>query len=137
MEDPALCASAVEEVLRFTSPLEMTPPRVALEDLAIGAVTIRRGELLSVAVGSANRDETQFRDPDVFDIARDPNKHLSFGSGIHFCLGAPLARMEGQIALTTLFRRFPGLRLAQPAGTLRWRRLLPLRGLESLPVAAS
>ncbi len=134
VEDPSLSASAVEEVLRFTSPLEMTPPRVAREDLAIGSVTIRRGELLSVVVGSANRDETQFPEPDVFDITRDPNRHLSFGQGIHFCLGAPLARMEGAIALTTLFRRFPALRLALPASALRWRKLLPLRGLEALPV---
>jgi cytochrome P450 PksS len=135
--DPSLAAPAVEEVLRFTSPLEMTPPRMAREDLTIGPATIRRGELLSVVVGSANRDESQFREPETFDIARDPNRHLSFGQGIHFCLGAPLARMEGAIALTTLFRRFPGLRLAQPASTLRWRRLLPLRGLEALPVVVA
>ena len=132
--DPALTASAIEEVLRFTSPVEMTPPRVALDDIAIGGVTIRSGDLLSVVVGSANRDTSQFRDPDTFDIGRDPNRHLSLGQGIHFCLGAPLARMEGQIALTTLFRRFPGLRLARPATALRWRSLLPLRGLEALPV---
>jgi cytochrome P450 len=131
----SLAESAVEELLRYTSPVEMTPPRVAREDVTIGSVTIRSGELLSVVVGSANRDESQFRDPDTFDITRDPNRHLSLGQGIHFCLGAPLARMEGQIALTTLFHRFPGLRLTRPAGSLRWRKLLPLRGLEALPVA--
>ena len=103
--------------------------------MTIGSVTIRRGEMVSAVLGSANRDESQFRDPDTLDITRDPNRHLSLGQGIHFCLGAPLARMEGQIALTTLFHRFPGLRLAQPAESLRWRKLLPLRGLEALPVA--
>jgi cytochrome P450 PksS len=135
VEDPALAAPAVEELLRFTSPVEMTPPRVAVEDLEIAGVAIRRGDLLTVVLGSANRDETQFRDPAVLDIARDPNRHLSFGQGIHFCLGAPLARMEGQIALATLFRRFPKVRLARPDEPPRWRPLLPLRGLAALPVA--
>jgi cytochrome P450 PksS len=113
----------------------MSPPRLAREDVTIGPVRIRRGELVSAVLGSANRDESQFRDPDTLDIGRDPNRHLSLGLGAHFCLGAPLARMEGQIALTTLFHRFPGLRLARPAESLTWRRLLPLRGLEALPVA--
>ena len=131
---PSLAADAVEELLRYTSPVEMTPPRVALEDLEIAGTKIPRGDLLTVVVGSANRDETQFPDPDRLDLARDPNRHLSLGQGIHFCLGAPLARMEGRIALTTLFARMPGLRLARPEEPPRWRPLLPLRGLESLPV---
>jgi cytochrome P450 PksS len=133
--EPALAESAVEEMLRYTSPVEMTPPRLAREDVTIGSVTIRRGEMVSAVLGSANRDESQFGDPDTFDITRDPNRHLSFGQGAHFCLGAPLARMEAQIALTTLFDRFPGLRLAQPVEALRWRKVLPLRGLEALPIA--
>jgi cytochrome P450 len=135
VEDPTLAEPAVEELLRYTSPVEMTPPRLAREDVAIGPVTIRRGEMVSAVLGSANRDESQFRDPDTLDITRDPNRHLALGAGIHFCLGAPLARMEGQIALTTLFQRFPRMRLAGPADSLRWRKLLPLRGLEALPVA--
>ena len=135
VEEPARTESAIEELLRYTSPVEMSPPRLAREDVTIGPVTIRRGELVSAVLGSANRDESQFRDPDTLDIGRDPNRHLALGLGAHFCLGAPLARMEGQIALTTLFHRFPGLRLAQPAESLPWRRLLPLRGLEALPVA--
>jgi cytochrome P450 PksS len=134
VEDPAVGASAIEELLRFTSPLEITPPSRAREDLAIGSVTIRKGELVSAVLGSANRDESQFPDPDALDIGREPNRHLALGAGIHFCLGAPLARMEGQIALTTLFQRFPRLRLAGSADALRWRKLLPLRGLEALPV---
>lgn len=135
VENPALTEPAVEEMLRYTSPVEMTPPRLAREDVTIGSVTIGRGEMVSAVLGSANHDESQFRDPDTLDITRDPNRHLALGAGIHFCLGAPLARMEGQIALTTLFHRFPSLRLAQPAASLRWRKLLPLRGLEALPVA--
>jgi cytochrome P450 PksS len=84
-------------------------------------------------LGSANRDERHFEDPDALDLARDPNRHLAFGrGGVHHCLGAPLARMEGQIALNALLRRFPGARLAPE--TLRWRRGLFLRGLERLPL---
>ena len=132
--EPDLAESAVEELLRYTSPVEMTPPRVAREDVTIGPVTIRRGEMVSAVLGSANHDESQFPDPDTLDITRDPNRHLALGAGIHFCLGAPLARMEGQVALTSLFRRFPRMRVAQPAESLRWRNLLPLRGLEALPV---
>jgi cytochrome P450 PksS len=86
-------------------------------------------------IGSANHDESQFRDPEVLDLARQPNKHVAFGQGAHFCLGASLARMEGQIALMTLFRRFPELRLKQPVESLRWRKGLIVRGLEELPVA--
>jgi cytochrome P450 len=86
-------------------------------------------------LGSANRDERHFEDPDVLDLARDPNRHLAFGrGGVHHCLGAPLARMEGQIALTALMRRFPGARLAMAPEALRWRRGLFLRGLEKLPL---
>jgi cytochrome P450 len=132
--DPELVEPAIEELLRFTSPVEMTPPRVAREDIVMGGVAIRRGDLVSAVLGSANRDESQFKDPDTLDLARDPNRHLALGQGIHFCLGAPLARMEGQIALTTLFRRFPRMRLARPAASLQWRKLAPLRGLEALPV---
>jgi len=86
-------------------------------------------------IGSANRDEKVFHNPDELDITRDPNKHLSFGHGIHFCLGAPLARLEAEIAINTLLRRIPDLRLSIPANSLRWRPSMILRGLESLPVS--
>jgi cytochrome P450 PksS len=85
-------------------------------------------------LGSANHDESQFPEPEKLDLAREPNKHVAFGQGIHFCLGAPLARLEGQIALLTLFRRFPKVRRARPADSLRWRKNLFLRALEELPV---
>jgi cytochrome P450 PksS len=133
--DPALIKPAVEELLRFTSPVDLATERYAREDVAIGGVTIPRGEMVFVALGSANRDERQFANPDALDIAREPNKHLAFGLGAHFCLGAPLARLEGQLAISTLLRRLPNLRLTRPPGQLRWRRGLLLRGLESLPVA--
>ena len=85
-------------------------------------------------LASANRDPRQFPDPDTLDLAREPNKHLAFGLGIHYCLGAPLARLEGEIAISTLLRRAPGLRLSVAPEALRWRRGLVLRGLEALPV---
>jgi cytochrome P450 len=133
--DPSLVKPAVEELLRYTSPVELATERYAREDAEIGGRTISRGELVLAVLGSANRDERYFEDPDVLDLARDPNRHLAFGrGGVHHCLGAPLARMEGQIALTALMRRFPGARLAMAPESLRWRRGLFLRGLEKLPL---
>lgn len=133
--NPALTESAIEELLRYTSPLEIASVRFVREEVTIGSVTLPRGELVSAVLGSANHDESQFPNPDTLDITREPNRHLAFGQGAHFCLGAPLARLEGQIALTTLFRRFPNLRLADAPESLRWRKSLILRGLEQLPVA--
>jgi cytochrome P450 len=133
--DPALIKPAVEELLRYTSPVEMATERYAREDAAIAGATIPRGEMVFAVLASANRDGRQFADPDTLDVAREPNKHLAFGLGPHFCLGAPLARLEAQIAINTLLRRFPDLRLAAAPAAPRWRRGLLLRGLESLPVA--
>lgn len=134
LQSPALAESAVEELLRFTSPLEIASFRLVREEVTLASVTLPPGELVSAVIGSANHDESQFPDPDDLDIARAPNRHLAFGMGAHFCLGAPLARLEGQIALTTLFRRFPKLRLAEPPDSLRWRPSLLLRALEELPL---
>lgn len=133
-KDAALAESAVEELLRYTSPLEIGSLRMAREDVSFGSTTVARGELVAAVLGSANRDERQFPEPDTLDLAREPNRHLAFGQGPHFCMGAPLARLEGRIALTTLVRRFPDFRLAQPAESLRWRKSPVLRGLEALPV---
>jgi cytochrome P450 PksS len=132
--DPALVRPAVEELLRFASPVETSTERYARQDVTIAGVTIPRGEMVFAVIASANRDERQFPDPDKLDITREPNKHLAFGLGAHYCLGAALARMEGQIALGTLLRRVPGLRLAVRPEALRWRPGLVLRGLKALPV---
>jgi cytochrome P450 len=132
--DPALIKPAVEELLRYTSPVEMATERYAREDVTMAGVTIPRGEMVFAVIASANRDERQFADPDALDVAREPNKHLAFGLGPHFCLGAPLARLEGQIAINTLLRRVPDLRLSVAPDVPRWRLGLLLRGLESLPV---
>jgi cytochrome P450 len=132
--DPALIKSAVEELLRYASPVETATERYAREDVTIAGVTIPRGALVFAVIASANRDERQFANPDTLDITREPNKHLAFGQGIHYCLGAPLARLEGQIAINTLLRRSRDLRLAVTPEAVRWRRALVLRGLEALPV---
>jgi cytochrome P450 len=133
--DPSLTKPAVEELLRYTSPVELATERYAREDVEIAGTTIPRGELVLAVLGSANRDEQYFANPDALDITRDPNRHLAFGrGGVHHCLGAPLARMEGQIAIYALLRRFPHARLAVAPEELRWRRGLFLRGLEKLPL---
>jgi cytochrome P450 PksS len=134
---PSLLRPAVEELLRFASPVETATERFAREEVTIAGVTIPRGEMVGAVIASANRDERQFADPDRLDITREPNRHLSFGLGAHFCLGAALARLEGQIAIGTLLRRAPGLRLAVEPGALRWRPGLVLRGLKALPVEVS
>jgi cytochrome P450 len=132
--DPSLIKTAVEELLRYESPLETATERYAREDVTVAGVTIPRGATVFAVIASANRDERQFPDPDALDLTREPNRHLAFGQGIHYCLGAPLARLEGQIAINTLLRRAPELRLAVPPESLRWRRGLVLRGLQALPV---
>lgn len=106
--NPALVASAVEEVMRYRSPFQIEF-RWATHDLSFAGVSIRKGQMLAAFIGSANRDESAFPDGERFDIARQPNHHLGLGSGIHYCLGAPLARMEGQIALRKIMERLPGL----------------------------
>ncbi len=132
--NPAGIKLAVEELLRYNSPVEMATERYASEDLIIAGETLPRGSLAFAVIASANRDERQFSNPDTLDLGREPNRHLAFGQGIHYCLGAPLARMEGQIAIATLLRRYPNLRLATPPAALRWRKGLVLRGLEALPI---
>jgi cytochrome P450 len=112
----------------------MTTERYAQVDVSVAGVTIPRGEMVIAVLASANRDERQFPDPNKLDLTREPNRHLSFGLGAHFCLGASLARLEGQIAINTLLRRAPDLRLAVASAALRWRPGLVLRGLEALPV---
>jgi cytochrome P450 PksS len=129
--DPALIVPAVEEMLRYASPVELAPECYPREDVALAGAVIPRGSMVFVVIGSANRDERQFDNPDVLDITREPNRHLAFGLGAHFCLGASLARLEGQIAINTLLRRAPALQLAVAPDRLRWRRGLVNRGLRN------
>lgn len=133
--DPALIKPAIEELVRFVSPVDLSTERYASENMTIHDVEIARGEMVLGAIGSANRDETRFTMPDTLDLAREPNRHLAFGQGAHYCLGAPLARLEAQIAITTLLERWPRLHLAVQPDALRWRRNAFLRGLQALPVA--
>jgi cytochrome P450 len=136
-DNPVLIKAAVEELLRYNGPLETATERYAREDTTVAGVSIPRGELVLAVLASANRDEQQFEHADRLDLGREPNPHVAFGLGIHYCLGASLARLEGQIAIATLLRRTTNLRLAAPANALRWKRGLVLRGLESLPVVFS
>jgi cytochrome P450 len=130
-EDPSLARSAVEELLRYDPPVQMTG-RVALEDIELDGATLEKGTFGLLLLGSANRDPAAFPDPDRLDLGRTDNHHLSFGFGTHFCLGAPLARLEGEVALTTLVQRGPDLALATDAP--RYKENLILRGLEALPL---
>jgi cytochrome P450 len=134
INQPMLAESAVEELLRYTNPVQFGASRIALEDIELGGVTIKKSDVVVAMLSSANRDEAVFPDPDRLDIARTPNRHLGFGLGIHFCLGAPLARMEGRIAFSKLLARFPNLRLALPRDKIRWRASPVFRGLESLSI---
>jgi cytochrome P450 len=134
-QDPTLLKPAIEELLRYNGPLYSTTSRWAREDFEIRGQQIRRGEPVLLILASANHDERVFKDTEVLDITRQANHHLAFGKGIHYCLGAPLARLEGQIALGTLLRRMPNLRLAVDPQTLTWRSGLLVRGLEQLPVS--
>lgn len=132
---PSMMPLAVEELLRYDSPLELASQRFARCDITMAGVTISKGAFVLAGLTSANRDPQQFERADLLDLAREPNHHVAFGQGIHYCLGAPLARLEAQIAFTNLLRRFPELRLALPRHALRWRKSLLFRGLEALPVA--
>ncbi|WP_437734519.1 cytochrome P450 family protein [Sorangium sp. So ce1335] len=131
---PAPIKPAVEELLRFTSPVDLATERFTTEDVAFGEHVIPRGQRVFAVLGSANHDEQVFASPERLVLDREPNRHLAFGSGVHYCLGAPLARLEAQIAFPAIVRDLPGLRLAVPRASLTWKPSLPLRGLTRLPV---
>jgi cytochrome P450 len=133
---PDKMSAAVEEFLRYDAPVPHSTFRYALEPISLGGVTIPAGAQVIINLASANRDPDRYPDPEALDIERTDTRHLAFGHGIHFCLGAPLARMEGQLALSSLLHRFPALRLAGPDDRLHWRHGdgLVLRGLTELPV---
>ena len=132
--NPSLVPSAIEELLRYAAPVNMSSPRWASEDIPLHDQVIRKGEVVFVSLIGANTDPRWFPDPEVLNIARQSNYHLAFGKGIHYCLGAPLARLEGQIALDTLLRRLPHLKLASDPEQLTWTQDFILRDLTALPV---
>ena len=132
--DNRLWPAAVEELLRFDGPVETSTSRWVRQDTEFGGRTMRRGDLMRAVITSANRDMVHFAQPDALDIGRADNRHLAFGLGAHYCLGAPLARLEGIIALQTLFDRLPAARLALSSDELAWRSGVLFRGLRLLPI---
>lgn len=133
-DDPSLMKSAVEEMLRFDGPVETSTDRFAAEDVEFRGASIPRGDIVLAVLGSADRDEDRFAAAYTLDIERENNRHLAFGKGIHHCLGAPLARLEGEIAFGTLLSRTPDLKLDATPEELAWRPGLLIRGLQKLPV---
>jgi cytochrome P450 len=131
---PEIMKTAVEELTRFTAPVLFATERWATRDLEVAGTRIPKGALILLGLGSANRDETRFARPDDLNLERADNKHLGFGQGVHYCLGAPLARLEAGIAFSVLLERLPELRLAQAPETIRWRPGLITRGLLRLPL---
>ncbi|MFF9401154.1 MULTISPECIES: cytochrome P450 [unclassified Streptomyces] len=132
--ESGLLETGIEELLRYDGPVELATWRFATEPLTLGGRDIAVGDPVLVVLAAADRDPARFEDPDTLDLARRDNQHLGYGHGIHYCLGAPLARLEGQAALATLLRRLPDLRLAVEPADLRWRGGLIMRGLRTLPV---
>ncbi|MGH7778470.1 MAG: cytochrome P450, partial [Candidatus Binataceae bacterium] len=132
--EPAILPRAIEEMLRYDGPVQSTArfPQSAVE---LGGVEIPAGSIVVIVLAAANRDPAQFPDPERFEITRDPNEHLAFGEGIHFCIGAPLARMEAAIAFGAMLERFPRMRLCEPGAKPNYKGSYFLRGLDSLKLA--
>jgi len=133
-DDPSLIDGAVEELLRYANPVSQVSPRHARETFEFRGRRIRRGDMVMPLIAAANRDPRAFERADQLDITRTPNRHLAFGLGVHYCLGSPLARIEGKLAINGLLRRFPEIELRVPRGRLRWRRSSLIRGLSELPL---
>lgn len=134
IDQPEMMIQAVEELLRYDSPVERALTRWVAQDVELAGYQLQRGDLIIAVLGSANRDEKRFEDPTKLDLARQPNPHLAFGKGAHYCLGAPLARLEAEIALNALFTRFPDLALDIAPEDLAWREVPLFRSLKKLPV---
>ncbi|MFD3455327.1 cytochrome P450 [Streptomyces sp. NPDC058691] len=134
-DERELLGTAVEELLRYDGPVELATWRFATEPLTVGGQGIATGDPVLVVLAAADRDPARFNEPDTLDLSRRDNQHLGYGHGIHYCLGAPLARLEAQSALATLLTRLPDLRLAADPAELRWRGGLIMRGLRTLPVS--
>jgi cytochrome P450 PksS len=135
--NPDLMGSALEEMLRYNGPVETPTQRWASQDIEISGVTIAAGDMVLPSLLAANRDPDVFANPDTFDIQRDPNPHVAFGQGVHYCLGAPLARLEGTIAIQALLNRFPEIRLNTSVDRLEWGESILIHGMKALPVAWS
>ncbi len=133
--NPELINTAVEEMLRYNGPVETPTLRWAFEDVELGGKVIAKGDIVMPSLLAANRDPEVFADPNRFDITRSPNPHIAFGFGIHYCVGAPLARLEGAIAINTLLRNFPAIDLAVPVEQLQWNDQLLIHGMKTLPVS--
>jgi len=127
----------VEEFLRFVTPVQFTKPRVVRKDVELGGVRLRKGDKVMPMLAAANLDPQANEKPETLDLARRPNRHVAFGTGIHFCLGHQLARIEGACALQALFRRWPKLALAVDASEIRWRKRPGMRAIVRLPVVAA
>ncbi|MBU5346281.1 cytochrome P450 family protein [Paenibacillus lautus] len=134
-EQPELIHGAIEEILRYNGPVEFSTSRWAAEDMDFHGVHMKKGDLVVIALNSANRDASQFENPDIFDITREKSQHLAFGKGIHLCLGAPLARLEGEIAINTLLRRYPHFELQRDIDELEWRPGMIVRGVKEIPIS--
>lgn len=134
-QHPELIGQAIEEVLRFNGPVEFSTSRWVREDMEFHGKTMHKGELVTVSLNAANHDPEIFRNPEIFDISREKSQHLAFGKGIHFCLGAPLARMEGQIAISSLLSRFPDMKLKVDESKLEWRPGMIVRGVKEIPLS--
>ncbi|MFC8519341.1 cytochrome P450 [Streptomyces sp. NPDC057257] len=136
-DDPGLVPTAVEEFLRLDGPVMTATERFATEDMRVGAVPVRRGDMLLVSLAAANRDPSRFAEPDTFRLDRPAGGHLAFGHGVHHCLGAPLARMEAEVAITAFARRVESLDLAVAEADLEWAPGLLMHGVRRLPVSAA
>lgn len=132
---PELINSAIEEVLRYNGPVEFSTSRWVREDLEFQGQSMRKGELVIIALNSANHDPSMFDEPEIFDITRQENQHLAFGKGVHLCLGAPLACLEGEIAISSMLQRFPQMKLAVDIDELEWRPGMVVRGVKEIPLS--
>lgn len=134
--EPDLASRAVEELLRFDGPVEATTFRYARTSIEMAGSRVARGDIVLGSITSANRDDRQFEAPDLLEFSRTSNRHLTFGEGGHYCVGAALARMEGRVAFNVLLRSFPGMKIAMPEASLKWKPNSVLRGLERLVIAS-
>jgi cytochrome P450 PksS len=136
-EDWSRVDLAVEEFLRFITPVQFTKPRYVRKDIELGGVKLRKGDKIMIMLAAANMDPQANPDPERLDLQRKPNRHIAFGTGIHFCLGHQLARIEGRCALKSLFRRWPGLTLAVDQSEVTWRKRPGLKAIDRLPVVSN